>query len=285
MTLFGAHIYPIMRCCYQRLLNPLSPLLLAIFLLGHFSVSSSRSQESQSAENAQSAEPIQKMTSEWIQAKKLISQEAAAWKSEKATLSDLNAIRTKEIEQLNEFVKAAETRVTELSEQRKKSTEEQANVRKWRSEFDAKFTTLEASVKVLLSGFPSPLQEKIADASQRIREPEKDRSLQDRVRDVLLVLQAAREFDSNFTVVTDIREVQGAKREVRVIYMGLSQAWYVDDSGTLSGHGIPTKDGWQWTEDRSIASAVRKVIDIQTGEATAAFVTLPLLPTPSTKQE
>lgn len=220
----------------------------------------------------------QRKTEEWIQTRRLISEEAAAWKSEKATLSDLNAIRTKEAAQLDEFIQASGARVEELAKQKDNSASERDSLRKWRSEFEASFAKLEAGVKALAPRIPTPLRDKIEDALLRIEAAEADRPLQDRVRDVLLVLQSAKEFDDNFTVTTEVREIEGKSVEVRLLYLGLAQAWYVDATATHAGYGVPSADGWVWTEDRSIARAVHDAIAIQTGEATAAFVTLPFVP-------
>ncbi len=232
-----------------------------------------------------SAALLQKKTEEWIRARRLIGEEAAAWKQEKATLADLNAIRKKESAQLDEFIQAAGARVDELAKQKATSADEREALRKWRSDFDAAFGKLEAQVKALAPRLPTPLRDKVEDAMLRMEENATDRPLQDRVRDTLLVLQAAREFDDSFTVTTEVRELDGRQVEVRILYLGLSQAWYVDAAGSHGGYGQPSANGWIWTEDASIAHAVRDAIAIQTGEATAAFVTLPFVPLSSSSSE
>jgi hypothetical protein len=221
---------------------------------------------------------VQKKAEEWIRTRRLIGEEAAAWAQEKATLSDLNAIRGKEAAQLDQFIETAGTRVEDLAKQKAAFTGERESLRKWRSDFEAAFVKLEAEVKALLPRFPTPLRDQVDDAVIRLEEAGPDRPLQDRVRDVLLVLQSAKEFDDGFTVTTEVREFDGTQVEVRILYLGLAQAWYVDATGTHAGFGQPSADGWVWTEDRAIAPSVRDAIAIQTGEATAAFVTLPFHP-------
>lgn len=224
------------------------------------------------------AAALQQKTKEWILARKLIGEESAAWQAEKLTLSELNQIRAKEASQLDEFVKAAGARVDELTKQKDASSKEREALRKWRGDFEATFVKLEAEAKALSPRFPTPLRDKVEDAILRLEGGDSDRPLQDRVRDVLLILQSAKEFDDTFTVTSEIREIEGRKVEVRILYLGLSQAWYVDAGATHGGYGLPAASGWVWTEDRSIAPAVRDAIAIQTGEATAAFVTLPFIP-------
>lgn len=251
--------------------RPLPPVLAgAILALGTLTA--------QEAAPLPSASLLQKRTEEWIQTRRLIGEEAASWQQEKATLADLDAIRAKEAAQLEEFIQAAGARVDELTKQKASSSSERESLRQWRREFEAAFVELEARVKTLVPRFPTPLRDKVEDAILRLEESAADRPLQDRVRDTLLLLQAAKEFDGSFTVATEVREIEGRQVEVRLLYLGLSQAWYADAGGTRGGYGLPGPDGWTWTEAPGIAPAVRDAIAIQTGEATAAFVTLPFVP-------
>lgn len=225
------------------------------------------------------ADVVLKKTEEWIATRRLISEESAAWQTEKATLADLDEIRKKEIKELDEFIKAAGERVADLDKQKSGLADERNELRKWRGEFEGRFASLETEVRALTPRFPQPLRDKVEDAVLRIESNEADRALQDRVRDLLSILQAAKEFDESFTVASEVREFAGEKREIEVLYLGLAQAWYVDSNGTHSGYGLPSAEGWQWTEDRAIAGPVRQAIEIQTGRATAAFVELPFIPT------
>jgi len=222
------------------------------------------------------ASDLQNKVTEWVKTRQLISAESAAWQGDKASLSDLNAIRIKETEQLDEFVKLAGSRVEELAGKRATFTKEERDLKAWRTELERKVVELEAGVKPLIPVFPASLRAKVEESIIRIEAPEFDQPLQNRARDILLVLQACLEFQNAITVETEIREIDGERREVEVIYLGMTQAWYVDASNSHSGHGVPGSGGWEWTEDKTIASRVRSAIEIQTRKATPAFVELPL---------
>lgn len=219
---------------------------------------------------------VQKKATEWVLTRKLISEEDAAWQGEKASLADLNAIRLKETEQLEEFVKLAGSRVEELAGKRATFTKEESELKAWRAELERKVVELETGLKPLIADFPAPLRDKIQESLIRIEAAEVDQALQNRARDILLVLQACLEFQNAITVHTDVREIDGERREVEVIYLGMTQAWYVDASNKHSGYGVPGSGAWEWTEDNSIASRVRSTLEIQTRQATPAFVELPL---------
>lgn len=218
---------------------------------------------------------LQEKVSEWVLTRKLISAEDAAWQGEKASLTDLNAIRIRETEQLDGFVKLAGSRVEELAAKRAAFTKEESDLKIWRAELEKKVVALETGLKPLIPLFPAPLREKIEESLIRIESPDIDQPLQNRTRDILLVLQACLEFQNSITINTEIRETAGERRELDVIYLGMTQAWYVDASNQLSGYGIPEEGTWKWTEDNSIARRVRSAIEIQSRKATPAFVELP----------
>lgn len=218
---------------------------------------------------------LQKKTAEWIETRRIIGEEAAAWQAEKLTLSDLNSIRAGEAAQLDEFVQAAGGRVEELAKKKAALAMEQTELKSWRATLESDLAKLEAGLVPLLPRFPAPLREKVEESILRLEAPESDEPLQNRARDLLLVLQACLEFQNTITVDSEVREFAGERREVEVLYLGLTQAWYVDASGQQSGHGVPGETGWSWTEDPRLAPRVRSAIEIQTRRATPTFVELP----------
>ena len=222
------------------------------------------------------ASEVHSKLEQWVKTRQLISEERAAWEVEKATLAGLNEVRLRESGQLDEFITAARSRVAEIDAQRSRFAEDENSLKAWRSAMEKEVTSLEQQIRPLLPRFPAPLRAKVEEALIRLDAPDSDEPLQNRTRDILLVLQAYLEFQNTLTVESDIREIAGARREVEILYLGMSQAWYVDIDGKHSGHGVPGDSGWNWTEDNSIAPRVRSAIEIQARRAAPTFVELPL---------
>ena len=191
-------------------------------------------------------------------------------------MKELNTIRKNEIEQLEEFITAAGERVDEIAEKRTANAEERKDLKAWRRGVESAIAGYEQRLRGLLPRFPEPLRAEAEEAIARLENPTEDAPLQDRTRDVLLVLQAFLEFQGGITIDTDVREIGGSKREVEVLYLGMTQAWYVDVTGEYSGHGVPTANGWEWTADDSLASRVRRAIRMQRKLAEPDFVELPI---------
>ncbi|MEM7517331.1 MAG: DUF3450 family protein, partial [Planctomycetota bacterium] len=218
----------------------------------------------------------------WIEAEQAIVQEQSDWEQEKKTLTELNAIRNKEIEQLTEFVEAGGERIAEIAEKRAGFEAEEKALRQWRQQLGARIAALEKQLVPLIPRFPSPLRIKIEDAASRLEVGEPDRPLQDRTRDVLIVLQAYLTFNDEITVASEMRKIGSEEREVDVLYLGAKQAWFVDRTGSHAGHGRPGENGWTWTNDESLAGEIREAISIQQRSSPPAFVSLPV---PNSEEE
>lgn len=222
------------------------------------------------------AKATQTKLQEWVKTKQLVSREKAKWEEENASLSDLNEIRNRELEQLKEFTEAARTRAVELDKQLSGFAKERETLKDWRRNLQSLVVDWEKQIQSGQNLFPPPLREKVQESLLRIESGDTERPLQQRTRDVLLISQAYLDFQNTFTVDSEIREIEGESRSVDVIYLGLSKAWFVDASGRYGGTGTPSAEGWQWAENNKIAGAVREAIEVQGRRSPPVLVTLPL---------
>lgn len=228
------------------------------------------------AEDPAPAAAVQAKVSEWIKTLQLISAEKAGWETEKQTLTDLNEIRKSEIGKLDEFIRLAEDRVKELDEKRQSFAKEEEDMKQWRRDLEQRLAPLENEIRPLVKLFPLALREKVEEATIRLEENDPEAPLQNRMRDLLAIVQAALDFHRSLSWDNEIREIDGERREIGVLYLGLTQAYYVDQSGKYAGYGSPTPDGWKWVAAPEIASSVRLAIDVFRTNVPPRFVTLPL---------
>ena len=238
-------------------------------------------QETEKKETTTPAGDLQETLKEWVLTRQLISREKAAWQEQKKTWTDLNEIRRLEKESLNEFIESARSRVPKITEEKAALASEEKALRDWRKESLRKIDEWEKKLLPLLPLFPAPLEDSLKEPITRLKaasiaEDEEPRPLQDRTRDVVLILQGFREFQSAVTTERELLAVGGSEpRELDVLYLGLSRAWFVDAAGTFSGYGRPTPGGWVWTEDSGIASRVRKAIEMADNRVPPEFLSLP----------
>ena len=222
------------------------------------------------------ASATQTALKEWVQTRQLISREASDWQEQQGSLTQLNDIRKIEIKNLEEFVTAAGERVEEIDEKRQDYVEEEAELKAWRNKLTVQIAEIENSLRPLLPYFPTPLRAKVQEAVVRLEESEPGRPLQHRTRDVLLIMQAYQAFNNNISLDAEVRLIDGEKREIEILYLGMTQAWFVDQSGRYAGYGLPSQAGWPWVDAPALAAPVRQAIEIQTRQAPPAFISLPI---------
>lgn len=221
------------------------------------------------------ADVVRETLEEWVETKQIASRERSDWEAERATLAELNGIRKSEIEQLSAFIEAAGERVAEIEEKREEFAAEKSDLENWRRQLEASLAKLESRLRDQLDRFPPPLAAEVAEAAARVRDPDSDRPLQHRTRDLLVILQAWIEFHDDITIDGEFREMDGEKREIDVLYLGTTRAWFVDQSDTRAGYGVPSPAGWTWTRDDGLAPRIREAIAVRQRQAPPALVELP----------
>ena len=139
-------------------------------------------------------------------------------------------------------------------------------------------TAMEAEVRRLFKRLPEPIQTKLQPLYQRIPEdPTKTRvSAAERFQNVLGILNELNKANNEITVSYEVHNLaDGKPSEVKAIYVGLAQAYYVSARGE-AGIGRPTADGWKWEPSQAVARDVLTALEILQGKHTPAFVPLPV---------
>ena len=213
---------------------------------------------------------------EWIDVKKTISAEKADWYAEKIQLNDLNRIREKEIEKLDQLLSRSKIMRRENGARITKQLNEADKLEAQRKNLALRIDELEEQLEPLIAKLPPPLTAKLKAETANLGRPE--RPLQDRYRDLTLILIEIGNFNSTITLDTEIRETGDGRAEVDILYLGLAQAWYVTRSGSSAGYGAPTSKGWKWTEEQALAGEIRKAIAIADKQTPPGFTALTLYP-------
>ena len=101
-------------------------------------------------------------------------------------------------------------------------------------------------------------------------------SAAERFQNVLVILNGVNKANQEITVSYEVQTLaDGRPSEVKAIYVGLAQAYYVSASGG-AGIGRPTADGWKWESSQLIGGDVLMALEILEGKHTPAFVPLPV---------
>lgn len=216
---------------------------------------------------------------EWVEFKKLISEESSEWRVEKEILDESISLLEDEIINLKAAIEAAAADASEADKERVDLTASETALKQASAVVKDQIGDLEAMTLSLVEYLPDSLQQKLIVITQRIPKNRKAgaaASLSTRMMNVIGVLSEIEKFNGAIIVENGIENIGGVNMNVDTIYFGLAVAYYVDGPGETAGYMTPAKDGWAKTQDNSLAVAIASAIAMQEREATPEFVNLPL---------
>jgi FtsZ-binding cell division protein ZapB len=214
----------------------------------------------------------------WIETQQIISKERNDWQQGKEILVGRIDLVKKEIATLEEKIQQTETGISESSKKKEELAVENDQLKAAVAQLTDAVAGMEGEVRRLAKSLPEPIQTKLQPLLQRIPEdPAKVRvSASERFQNVLGILNEVNKANTEITVNYEVRTLaDGKPSEVKVVYVGLAQAYYVSARGE-AGIGRPSADGWKWEPSKAVADDVLVTLEILEGKHSPAFVPLPV---------
>ena len=217
---------------------------------------------------------------EWTETKQIISKERNDWMLGREILQNQIELTERQIEAAREKISDAEGRIGEADTKLSKLEEEEADLAATSAVVGDLLSGLEGRVSALLKKLPPSTGSIIDTLSQRLPQNEEQaakQSLSDRFLTITGILNDLNKFQREVKLVTEIRKLaDGSEVEVGTLYLGLGQAFYANEAGTVGGVGSATEEGWTWTPLDAEAEKIAQLLRIAGGEDPAAFVQLPI---------
>lgn len=239
--------------------------------------------ESAAKKSSDSAQPSLEETrltmDEWIETQQIISKERKDWQQGKEILAGRLDLVKKEVEALKAKLKQAQSGVEETNKKRLDLVAESDQLKAAAKQLTDAVTTMESDIRKLFKQLPEPIQTKLAPLYQRVPEdPAKTRvSAAERFQNVLGILNELNKSNNEINVSYEIHKLaDGKPAEVKAIYLGLAQAYYVSARGE-GGVGRPSAEGWKWEPANiNVSRDILNALEILQGKQTPAFVPLPV---------
>ena len=214
----------------------------------------------------------------WVETQQLISKEKQDWQQGKQILESRVSAVNGEIATLRE--RLTETRKTAAETNGKKAGEvaENDTLQRAGAELAGWVASLEAGLRTLQVRLPEPLLQKVKPLYDRMPAAggSTDVSLAERYQNVVGILNEVGKFNNDITMVTEVRTLSDGKpAEVRTIYLGLAQAYFVSPKGD-AGIGVPGESGWTWSTAKDLAPRIDQVVEVLQNKAKPHFVSLPV---------
>jgi len=223
-------------------------------------------------------EQAKALLDKWYETQRTISKEESDWRMGKEVLQERIDLTKRESDTLQEKLVATRQ---ETVESEKKVTELKTvneTLKKGLQPLTHDIKALELRVLALVTRTPEPVRQRVAPLTQRIPTATTSNkiSLSERYQNVIGVLNELNKVAREISVASEVRTLEkGVQVEVTVIYLGLSQAYYVNEKSRVAGVGQLDKGGvWRWEAHNESVDAVVQLLGIYKGEKPAAYVPL-----------
>jgi hypothetical protein len=229
-------------------------------------------------DNSNSLEETRLAMGKWIETQQIISKERNEWQQGKEILLGRLDLVKKEIASLEEKIKQAESTVAEANKKRDDLIADNEQLKSTGAQLTDALILIEGDVRRLFKTLPEPVQTKLQPLYQQVPDdPSKTRVwLAEPFRNALGILNELNKANNEINVSYEVHNLSdGRPAEVKAIYVGLAQAYYVSAGGE-AGIGRPGADGWKWESSNAIANDVLMALEIIQGKQTPAFVPLPV---------
>lgn len=214
----------------------------------------------------------------WVETQQIISKERNDWQQGREVLQGRVELVKKEISTLQEKIQQAQTSVDEAKKNKNELDAENDRLKSDGARLTDAVTRLETELRRLMKTVPEPIRAKLAPLYERMPEdPSNTRaSTPERFQNVLVILGELNKANTEISVSYEVRKLtDGSSSEVKAVYVGLAQAYYVSASGE-AGIGRPSADGWTWEPSKAVANDLLTALEILQGKHTPAFVPLPV---------
>lgn len=216
----------------------------------------------------------------WVETRRMISRVKSDWAAERETLQQTVELFEKDLANFQELIGGVETGSQQVDKERAEQETRKQELVQAGERLQELLALLESKVIVLAKRLPPPLTE-LPDFGKLVSRIPVDPvatklPVSARLQTLVAILNEADKFNGAINVVPEIRQVEGgAEVQVKTLYLGLGQAWYVDPSGKYAGTGTPGTAGWDWTASPALAARITKAIAVYENAQPAAFVSLP----------
>lgn len=225
-------------------------------------------------------ETARQSLAKWLETERLVSKEEQDWRVGKELLQERIDLLRRETESLRE--KIAQTK-KETSE----TTAKVAELKAQNAQLKSAVTPLSADIKqfelrtlAILPWTPEPVRLRVAPLTQRIpaNPAESKLSLSERYQNVIGTLNELNKAARELSVSGEVRKLaDGRQVEATVFYIGMSQAYYVNEKSGVAGIGkLGPLGTWMWEERNDMVAAISQVLGIYKSEKPAAYVPLPV---------
>lgn len=218
------------------------------------------------------------LMSKWIELQQVMARERKDWQQGKEIVAARVELSRKELDALDEQTRAAQAQLAEATQKRDELEKERQRLKDVAAGLTATIAGLEVRTRQLYDRAPAYIQERLKPLRQRLPDdPATTRvSVAERYQNVLGILNDLNKANSEIAINQEVHTLaDGKPSEVRALYVGLAQAYFINPRGQ-AGVGVPGTNGWAWTDAADAAEEILLALEVMEGKHTPMFVPLPV---------
>lgn len=212
---------------------------------------------------------------EWVRTEKLMAEEAADWREDRAVLESMIAVLRRESEQIQTQMAEVEESIEDSAASIRALADREASINDDLSELAGQMPGWESRALDAFSSWPSPLQSEVA--ALPLNETATADVWLSRIPLWIQRLQQADAFNRRVTVNYGLDSFpDGRSWEVSEIYFGLGGGFWKTRDGARAGWLEPSPSGWVRREDRNLSTLTGDMISIAERRSPSAYLEAPI---------
>ncbi len=231
---------------------------------------------------AERSEPLLKLKSSlesWVKLEDSRSKEREEGEIQRQHLQVLVEVLESQLAQHKSQVEAMEGKLSRSDRERELWLQKRDRLALERERASKTLKLLERRVMGLLPLVPVPLEKELGVPLKLLAKAEKnDEQWLGRYRALLAVMKGLSAFHRRYSQGSHTVELSSpGPISAKVIYMGLSKAYFLGLDGETCGVGKPSPGGWQWEVEPQLRDSITTALDVFEGQTLdLSLVSLPL---------
>jgi hypothetical protein len=215
----------------------------------------------------------------WVEVRRLISQERRDWALGRETLVDRTELVEREVESLRGRIADAQESIGEADTRLADLVRRNDELKGAAASLSGTIAGLETRTRGLLARLPDTIRDRVKPLSQRFPDDPAgtEMPLAERFQNVVGVLNEVNKFQREVTATSEVRALgDGGTAEVTALYLGVGAGFFATETGLAASIGTGTQAGWEWRPADEAGPAIVTAIAIMNDEHVAEFVQLPV---------
>lgn len=215
----------------------------------------------------------------WMGLRTTIAEEKNEWNlREKQWQNEINLLE-KESDSLKKEIDAGDSFVTSVDKKLASTQSRKELTEKELTKLNSVLGLAESDLRKWEKRIPAGLRMKMGvsfDAIPRTVEDSDKMLITKRAQTVVALYTQIESLQNQFHSIHETLNVNGVRRQVDVLYVGLARAFAVSAGNDWAAVGVPTDDGWTWITRSEEAGRIRQAINILDHQDTIRLVSLPM---------